>query len=429
MLWRASATLKRFTMVNKKLRINAEKIYTAAIREALPDRAVERALGDLPKNDGRLVLVAIGKAAWQMANAASRLLGERITEGIVITKYDHSQGEIPNVEIYEAAHPVPDENGLRATERALELTSGLSAKDIVLFLVSGGGSALFEAVDCTLDELRGLTSALLSSGASISEINTVRKHLSNVKGGRFAAHCAPASVYAIVLSDVIGNRLDMIASGPTAPDGTTVTDVEGIIRKYNLQPSDRVKALLKRETPKTITNATHLVSGSVSELCASAKRAAESLGYESIVLTDSLTSEASETGKFLGAVARYYSDKNEKTAIIAGGETVVHIRGGGKGGRNQEIALSASIEISGLKNVCVFSVGSDGTDGPTDAAGGYADGDTAELILASGRSAESYLSDNDSYMALALSDGLIFTGATGTNVNDISVILIEKTEN
>ena len=364
-----------------------------------------------------------------MANAASRLIGERITEGIVITKYDHSQGAIPNVEIYEAAHPVPDERGLRATERALELTSGLSAKDTVLFLVSGGGSALFEAVDCTLEELRGLTSALLSSGASIAEINTVRKHLSNVKGGRFAAHCAPASVYAIVLSDVIGNRLDMIASGPTAPDGTTVRDVEEIIRKYNLQPSDRVKALLKRETPKSVTNARHCVSGSVSELCASAKRAAESLGYESIVLTDSLTSEAREVGSFLGAVARYYSDKNEKTAIIAGGETVVHIRGGGKGGRNQEIALSAAIEIAGLQNACVFSVGSDGTDGPTDAAGGYADGDTAELIMKSGRSAESYLSENNSYAALSLSDGLIFTGATGTNVNDISVILIEKNEN
>ncbi len=407
------------------LRKNAEKIYTAAIRSSLPDTAVEKALADLPENSGRLILVAIGKAAWQMASEASKLVGERITEGVVITKYGHSRGEIPKVEIYEAGHPVPDENGLMATGRVLELTADLSSEDTVLFLVSGGGSALFEAVDCTLSELRELTSQLLASGASIGEINTVRKHLSNVKGGRFAAHCAPASVYAIVLSDVIGSSLDMIASGPAAADSTTAEDVEHIAQKYNLRLSEPVSALLKRETPKRVTNAEHFVSGSVSELCICAKRAACELGYESVILTDSLTSEASEAGAFLGSIAEYYSRKNKKTAIIVGGETVVHLRGDGKGGRNQEIALSAAVRISGIKNVCVFSVGSDGTDGPTDAAGGYADGDTAGVISAKGRTAEEYLADNDSYNALMLSDGLIFTGATGTNVNDISVILIE----
>lgn len=414
--------------LRRTLRENAERIYTAAIGESMPDFAVEKALGALPYNSGRLVLVSIGKAAWQMANAAARLVGDRITAGVVITKYAHSKGEIPKLEIYEAGHPVPDENGIAATKRAIELTDGLSPDDTVLFLVSGGGSALFESVDCTLSELRDLTSALLASGASISEINTLRKHLSNVKGGRFAAHCAPASVYAIVLSDVIGDRLDMIASGPAAEDGTTVEDVDAIIAKYDLKLTENVKALLKRETPKSITNATHFVSGSVSELCASAKRAAEELGYESVILTDSLSCEAREAGAFLGAVARYYSKMNKKAAIIAGGETVVRLRGEGRGGRNQEIALSAAAEISGLENACVFSVGSDGTDGPTDAAGGFADGTTASAISFGGRPLESYLEDNDSYNALALSDGLIFTGATGTNVNDISVILIEKAE-
>ncbi len=406
------------------LRLDAEKIYTAAIRESLPDEAVRRALSELPTYSGRLILVSIGKAAWQMAYAAHAILGKKIDTGIVITKYKHSKGALSRLEIYEAAHPVPDEEGLFATRRALEITEGLSSDDLVLFLISGGGSALFEDISFPLSELSSLTSALLSSGASIEEINTVRKHLSNVKGGRFAEHCAPARIFAVVLSDIIGSPLDMIASGPACADSTTAEDALGVINKYSIKISDSLLELIKRETPKAVNNSVHIVSGSVSELCISAHRVAESLGYESNILTDSLDCEAREAGAFLGSIARTHANDGKKLAFIAGGETVVHLKGHGKGGRNQEIALSAARYIENIPSVAVFSVGSDGTDGPTDAAGGYADGCTKTKIESSGNTLISYLDNNDAYNALLVSDGLIFTGATGTNVNDVAVVLI-----
>lgn len=407
------------------LREDTIKIYTEAIRENLPDSAVFAALENFECPNGRLILVAIGKAAWQMTSAAYSVLGEKIDTGVVITKYGHSKGSIGNIEIYEAGHPVPDEAGLLATRRALEITEGLTERDTVLFLVSGGGSALFESVDCPLSELARLTSDMLASGASIEEMNTVRKHISNVKGGKFAEHCAPGSVYAIVLSDIIGSPLDMIASGPAVSDPTTAEDALTVVAEYGLSLSESLSEIIKRETPKSLSNSTHTVSGSVEQLCESAGRAAEGLGYKTVLLTASLDCEASEAGAFLGAVAAHNKDTSEPLAFIAGGETVVHLRGKGRGGRNQELALSAARYISGLDNVAVFSVGSDGTDGPTDAAGGYVDGTTYELIAErSGRSVESYLMDNDAYNALSFSDGLIFTGATGTNVNDFAAVLI-----
>lgn len=407
------------------LKKDAESIYRYAIAENLPDSAVAKALSEMEMSPGRLVLVAIGKAAWQMAKKAEELLADRIDSGIVITKYGHSKGNIGNLEIYEAGHPVPDSAGILATKRALEITSELTEDDLVLFLISGGGSALFEDVDCELFELADLTEQLLASGASINEINTVRKHLSNVKGGRFAEHVYPARIYGLVLSDVIGNSLDMIASGPAAPDSTTVADAASVIEKYSIRINEKVKALICRETPKTVSNAFHTVSGSVSELCRAAARKAQALGYVTRILDDSVTREAREVGAWLGDMAREYSDSDKPLAFIIGGETVVELRGKGLGGRNQETTLSAATKISGIPNVCVFSVGSDGTDGPTDAAGGYADGDTAGAIFDSGKSADEYLADNDSYNALKLTDGLIFTGATGTNVNDFAAVLIK----
>ena len=407
-----------------KLKKDAEAIYSYAIRENLPDSAVQKALLEMPMPKGRLILVAIGKAAWQMAHKAYEILGTAIDSGIVITKHEHSQGAIGNLEIYEAGHPVPDECGINATRRALEITAHLTSEDTVLFLVSGGGSALFESVDCTLSELRDLTSQLLASGASIGEINAVRKHLSNVKGGRFAAHVYPASVYAVVLSDVIGNRLDMIASGPTAPDATTVSEVDEIIKGYSLNLTDTIKALLARETPKTVSNATHVISGSVTELCAAAHRKANKLGYDARILDDGVTLEAREVGAWLAALANEHKDTKVPLAFIIGGETVVRLRGKGLGGRNQEIALSGALGIDKIENACIFSVGSDGTDGPTDAAGGYADGNTVSVISSTSKSALSYLENNDSYNALKLSQGLIMTGPTGTNVNDFAAVLI-----
>lgn len=412
------------TQFLQSLREDATRIYTNAIRACLPDEAVENALRHLPAVRGKLYTVAIGKAAWKMTDAALRILGERIERGIVITKYHHSQGPLERIEIYEAAHPVPDESTLLATQRALHLTKDLSADDVVLFLVSGGGSALFESVDCTLEELQALNSVLLASGASIEEINAVRKHLSNVKGGRFAAHCAPAHVFTVLLSDVLGDRADTIASGPSVPDSSTVEDVQHVLTKYALPISETVRARLSKETPKAVNNATYHVGGSVRELCRHAKAQAEACGYQTVLLTDHLTCEAAQAGIFLASIARTHQNTAHPLAFIAGGETVVHLRGKGLGGRNQELALAAATEIAGLHNVAVFSVGSDGTDGPTDAAGGYVDGTTVSRLQQAGIDASQSLAENDSYHALAACDGLIRLGATGTNVNDVAVALL-----
>jgi len=404
------------------LRTDAKYIYENAIRESMPDSAVKTALEKFSIPVGKLILVSIGKAGWQMAKSAYEILGEKIDSGIVITKYEHSRGEIGSLEIYEAAHPVPDESGIKATKRALDLTEGLTENDVVLFLVSGGGSALFECVDFPLSDLSMITKQMLGSGASIEEMNTVRKHLSMVKGGRFAEHVYPAKIYAIVLSDVVSSRLDVIASGPAVADSSTASQTWAIIDKYALTLTERQKAIVERETPKKIENAIHEVSGSVSELCLAAKRAAEALGYETKIVNDSISGEAREEGAYMGKLAASLRKEGKSNlALIFGGESVVHLKGNGLGGRNQELALSAARYISGMDNVAVFSVGSDGTDGPTDAAGGYVDGETLSRIP----DYDELLDNNDSYNALRLSDGLIFTGPTGTNVNDFAAIIIK----
>ena len=402
------------------LRDHAKYIYENAIKENLPNSAVKKALGSMPPYSGRLVLVAIGKASYQMAKTAYECLGEKIDSGIVITKYGHVMGNLGKIQLCEASHPVLDEGTLEATSKALKLTEGLSQNDLVLFLVSGGGSALFESLYISLDKMQALTHTLLKCGASIEEINTVRKHLSRVKGGNFAMHCMPAGVYSIILSDVLGNRLDTIASGPTCVDKTTVEDAKNVINKYKI-PFDVDEF---RETPKEISNATYEISGSVSELCKSAEKYAVVLGYETVILRDDECGEARELGAELGALAKKYQNTTTPKAFIVGGETIVNVKGDGKGGRNQEIALSGAIQIKGLNNVAIFSVGSDGTDGPTDSAGGYVNGNTYDLIAKNGKGAEMYLNNNDAYNALSLANGLIFTGPTGTNVNDISVLLI-----
>ena len=410
------------------MRLDAEKIYTGAIRANLPENCVREGLSRFSLPQGKLIVVAVGKAAWKMAECAERIitgeLGGKIDAGVVITKYDHSEGEIPNFEIYEAAHPVPDDAGILATERVLSLTRGLSDKDAVLFLVSGGGSALFESPYCTLSELANITKALLGSGADIKEINAVRKRLSKVKGGRFAEHVAPASIYTVALSDVIGNRLDVIASGPAVADATTSADVEEIVSKYSLPITEMVRRVISNETPKVLTNESHFVGGSVSELCLAAKREAESLGYKAEILTDSEMGEARFVGADLARLAVDKCDTDIPLAYIIGGETVVHISGGGLGGRNQEIALASSAIIAGKRNIAIFSVGSDGTDGPTDAAGGYVDGESYLKMTREGLEPLRMLDNNDSYNALDPIGGLIKTGPTGTNVNDITVALI-----
>lgn len=406
------------------MRQDADEIIRRAIAAVQPDAAVKNALRQ-KKWTGPVWVVAVGKAAWQMARAAWDALGDQIRGGIVITKYHHDKGPIGSLEIREAGHPIPDENSFAATRRATELVGELGESDRVLFLISGGGSALFESPLIDGAELADITAQLLSGGANIVEINTIRKRLSAVKGGRFAQLCAPAQVFSVVLSDIVGDPLDMIASGPACPDSSTCAMAREIAKRYHLRLSDKARSCLDVETPKALDNVETVITGSVSQLCASAKKTVSELGYEPLVLTDNLTCEAREAGAFLASMARYWSGKGRRVALISGGETVVHVTGSGLGGRNQELALAAAIGIEGLPDAAVFSVGSDGTDGPTDAAGGYVDGGTARRLRELGKPAEAYLADNDSYHALSECGGLIVTGPTGTNVNDLTVALIQ----
>ncbi len=409
-----------------KLRQDCDQIVHQAITAVQADAAVHRALERKALPSGRVVLVAVGKAAWAMARAAYSCVGERLDDGIVITKHGYAQGPIGNLRIREAGHPVPDEDTFSATEEALAITEGLGAEDLVLFLLSGGGSALFEAPLVPQGELQDITKQLLSCGADIVEMNTIRKRLSAVKGGRFAQHCAPAQVFSIVLSDIIGDPLDMIASGPAYPDSSTCADAQGIVIKYGLSLTPTAEQCLQEETPKALSNVETIVTGSVRELCSAAAAACRELGYEPVLLTDSLDCEAREAGAFLAAIARAHQDTDRSLAFLAGGETVVHLTGSGLGGRNQELALSAAEGIAGLRDTAVFSVGSDGTDGPTDAAGGFVTGETRDALAEQNVLIYQVLKENDAYHALERCGGLLHTGATGTNVNDVAVLLIRR---
>lgn len=411
--------------MNSQLRADAETIIAHSILAVQPDAAVRRALSQR-RFPGRVILVAAGKAAWQMAKTASDCLGSRIQDGIVITKYGHSKGAIANFTCWEAGHPVPDENSFAATQAALDMTADLKPEDTVLFLLSGGGSALFEKPLVSGAVLQDITGQLLACGADIVEINTIRKRLSAVKGGCFALHCAPAQVFSVVLSDILGDPLNMIASGPACADSSTCAQALDIAEKYRLKLPPEGLALLNRETPKILTNVTTQITGSVRELCSAAAAACRNLGYEPVLLTDQLCCQAREAGSFLASILKTHAGSGKSLAFLAGGETVVHLTGHGKGGRNQELALAAAGGIEGIRNAAVFSVGSDGTDGPTDAAGGYVDGDTAAVLRKKGIDIHQVLQNNDAYHALQACGGLIITGPTGTNVNDVAVALLRE---
>lgn len=410
--------------MNPILRAHAEAIVRQSIQAVLPDEAVRRALRDR-HFPGRVFLVAAGKAAWQMARSAVECIGG-IAGGVVITKYGHVQGAIPGCVCYEGGHPVPDEKGFQGTGAALELVKGKTASDTILFLLSGGGSALLEQPLISDGELREITRRLLACGADIVEINTIRKRLSAVKGGRFAQLCAPAKVYAIVLSDIVGDPLDMIASGPAYPDSSTCEQALAIAEKYQLSLSPAAMECLRQETPKRLDNVETILTGSVRELCGAAADVCRRLGYKPLLLTDELCCQAREAGSFLASILRSHQDSPDSLAFIAGGETVVRLTGTGKGGRNQELALAAAEGIQGVIGAAVFSVGSDGTDGPTDAAGGYADGETAAMLREHGIKIYDALANNDAYPALEKTGGLIITGPTGTNVNDVAVALLYR---
>ena len=405
---------------------DAQTVIRAALAACRPDAAVRRALEGREFPAGGVYLVAIGKAAWQMAACAAEVLGPKLHAGVVVTKYGHSMGPIPRCAVWEGGHPVPDANSFRGTQAAMDLVRDLGPEDQVVFLVSGGGSALFESPLVPEAELAEITRALLAGGADIVEMNTVRKRLSAVKGGRFAQLCAPAKVFAVVLSDILGDPLDMIASGPACPDSSTCAQALAVAEKYRLPLSPHAAELLARETPKSLSNVETAITGSVRELCAAAAKVCRELGYEPLVLTDRLCCEAREAGSFLASVARSHDGAERSLAFLAGGETVVHLTGDGLGGRNQELALAAAPGIAGMADTVLFSLGSDGTDGPTDAAGGLVDGGTLDRLTAAGLTVHDVLRRNDAYHALEAVGGLLRTCPTGTNVNDVAVVLLRR---
>ena len=400
---------------------DAQTILREAIAAVQPEAAVTRALAQLPPCHGRRILVAVGKAACPMASAALQALDGHVHAGIVITKHGHGVPLPAPLQVLEAGHPVPDAATYAATAQALALTANLTPADQVLFLLSGGGSALFEQPLLPPQELTDVTQQLLACGAAIAQVNTIRKRLSAVKGGRFALHCAPAQVWPVVLSDVLGDRLDMIASGPACPDRSTAEEALEIVNRYALRLSPQALACLRRPTPSALPNAQSIVTGSVRQLVDAAARTCRRLGYDVEILTDCLQSEARDAGRWL---AREALVRSGPRALLAGGETVVHVMGPGLGGRNQELALSAAAQIAGQRALAIFSFGSDGTDGPTDAAGGYVDGQTQAALARQGISIPDVLARNDAYHALEACGGLIKTGPTGTNVNDLSVALL-----
>lgn len=408
------------------LRGDASRIIKESIQAVLPGQNVRKVLFETDLGKGRIIVISIGKAACTMANVALEVLGERITAGLVVTKYGHANKELPGFELIEAGHPLPDENSYLAAERAIALVRDLDPEDHVLVLLSGGASSLFEKPVLPMEDYRKVMEGLLLSGADITEINTVRKHLSFVKGGRFAALSAPAHVDTVILSDVVGNDLSFVGSGPTYPDSTTGEQAFSILEKYKIGVKGETIEMLMNETPKKLNNVSFYRIGDVGMLCKAAKESAEALGYQTVLLTDSLNCEAREAGAFISSIARTFQNTLSKIAFIIGGETVVRVKGDGKGGRNQEMALSAAEGIAGLYNVCFFSVGSDGTDGPTEAAGGIVDGDTKRALRKAGYNISQVLENNDAYHALESVGSLVVTGPTGTNVNDLSVLLIGR---
>ncbi|MFO7881925.1 MAG: glycerate kinase [Kosmotogaceae bacterium] len=414
----------------KELRKTALYIFNESIKKVLPDRAVKEKLLKL-HFDEDIFIVAIGKAAWRMAQSTVETLGDKVKNGIVITKYSHSKGHIDKLDIYEAGHPVPDENTIKAAKQLLYKLSQIDKKTRILFLVSGGGSSLFELPreGITLSDLQKITESLLKSGANIVEINAVRKHLSAVKGGRFAEIASPMKITTLALSDVLDDKIDSIASGPAYPDSSTSNEAISILKEYNIDISKEISNALKKETPKSLNNIESFIIGNVTMVCEEALKIASEMSYNATILTTSLDCEAREAGKFFGSMIHEINAENRPLkrpcVIIAGGETVVHVTGNGKGGRNQELALSAAIKIKGLDKAILLSAGTDGTDGPTDSAGGLVDGFSYSRLLNKDVNPVDELKKSNSYNALEKSGDLVKTGPTGTNVNDLILIIVE----
>jgi hydroxypyruvate reductase len=391
----------------------------------------------------RIIVVGFGKASARMAAALEGILGERISCGLVVTA-DGYAVPTERVTIVCATHPIPDERGMAAAEQIAALVDGAGEKDLVIVLISGGGSALLvlPASGITLDDLSSVNGLLLRSGARIQEMNTVRKHLSQVQGGQLAQRAFPAQVIALILSDVPGDPVDVIASGPTVADPTTFQQVKQILCRHNIWDKvphavlARIKAGLSgeiSETPKpgdpTLQRVSTTIIGSGTRAAEVALAEGIRLGYNTLLLTTTLEGEARVVGKVLASLAReevvHQRPLPLPALIIAAGETTVTVIGDGKGGRNQELALAAALGIEGLPGVVFCSLGTDGCDGPTDAAGGIVDGGTTARIRKHGADPDDLLARNDAYHALSCSEDLIIIGPTGTNVADICMIAVE----
>lgn len=426
-------------MSTRRLRSQALSIFKAALRAADPADAVVRHLKkrDLSRYRG-IYVVGAGKAGASMARAAESVLGRRITGGLVNVKDGHL-AKVRHIELHECGHPVPDERGVAGSERIAAIAEAAEAGDLVLCLISGGASALMPlpAAPVTLAEKQEVTRLLLHSGANIHEINAVRKHISRIKGGQLARLAAPADVEALLLSDVIGDDLDVIGSGPAAPDASTFASAVAILRRFGIwkrtprSVRDRLESGTRGEIPETpkpadpiFKNVRNTVIGSNRLALDAAERKARELGFRTLILASGIQGETRDVARMHAAIAREIVEASNPlkapACIVTGGETTVTIKGEGLGGRNQEFVLAAAIDIAGLENVVVFSAGTDGTDGPTDAAGAIADGDT----LRRAPEALRYLGANDSYHYFQPLGDLVITGPTNTNVMDVRLVLI-----
>ncbi len=438
----------------KEMREDARSIFYAALKAVDPAQAVKRWL-HLEENIlkiGRLTfplskirkiyVVGAGKAGAPMANALEEIIGDRIEEGLINVKYGHSQ-KLAKIEINEAGHPLPDKAGRRGAQRIFHLLEKAGENDLVFCLISGGGSALLPlpVKGISLEEKQEVTETLLRCGARIEEINAIRKHLSRIKGGQIARWAYPARLIVLILSDVIGDRLDTIASGPTVPDETTFVDCLKIVNKYGISSSLPVSAINHlgkgaageiKETPQKgdpiFVRVHNFIVGSNIMAIKAAQREAEKLKYHSLVLSSFLQGESREIARIYAAMAREIRTSRNPLSppacIICGGETTVTLRGQGLGGRSQEFVLSAAIEVEGMKRVTILAAGTDGTDGPTDAAGALVDGETLMRARELGMDALTYLDNNDSYHFFEKLGDLLITGPTRTNVMDLYLLLV-----
>ena len=440
--------------IMKEMRQHAFEIFQAALRAADPVEAILRHVsldkGILVvgkrrfelKDYDRILVVGAGKAAASMAHAVESLLGERVEDGVVVVKDGHGI-PLQRVRIHEASHPVPDERGIRGSEDILTLVSSASERDLVLCVISGGGSALLVAPveGVRLKDKQDVTRLLLACGAGIHEINCVRKHLSQIKGGRLSRSAHPATVVSLILSDVIGDNLDVIASGPTVPDSSTFHQAEQVLKGYGIweQVPLSVRQNMEKgvigeieETPKPgdlsfQKDVWELVGTNLLALKA-AKKEAASRGYRPLILSTMIEGEAREVAKMHGAVAKEILSSDNPipspACVLFGGETTVTLQGEGRGGRNMEFALASAIAIDGERHVVVLSGGTDGTDGPTDAAGAIADGETVVRARAKGLDPPDYLRRNDAYPFFQILGDLLVTGPTRTNVMDVCIMLV-----